>query len=884
MVGALSAWSLRLACGMGALVLVALTTTGRVHASSHRWSPVTMRVSVGYGGRYRSGPAWTPVRVSLRNRGAADIKAIVDLPDGTIPGPNGSESVAMHYSLSVTLPAGTTKRVTLYMPGADIQGPVQVVVRAPRGILATATGDPVSFDDRDLSVGVLTADPADAAWLRRTAPSGTRIRMVMLSPDTFDPVPYALASLDMIVLSNTAISALDRAQLLALDRYVRNGGSLLEVGGPNWQETLAGLPGDLVPGRLTGTRLFSDLRGIGPLGAGLPPRRPLTVSVLSHPRGTMLAGQSGVPLIVRQTLGNGRIMYLAFDPALSPLQRWSGSSRLLAPVVRSAAALAMNRLGLPPAYSSPSFLNPGEGSLDSASELANIPSAEVPSLIFFIILAVAYVVILGPVNYLVLRRLHRPSMSWLTVPALALGCTACTVALSGYFRRSTVVLNVVSVVELDGHDSTLYPANRYIGMFTPAHGTYHLTYGAPALVAPIAANSLLGASPEPSSWRVEQGVQTGIDFLSMPTWSTRSIALRTSIALPGRLVADLQLDRAGDIVGTVRNDTAVHLVRPALLAGTAFQRLPDLAPGQSTRVKLRPAYTGAGAARQMLPRIYGRVPGSGSLLAQTISGMVASLPGSSVGTFSYSNTGWTTSTWSGSSGAISVSVVASSGGCCLSAPPPPERSLDDRIRNAANMVPESRDLSVLGEISLVGWTEDPLGSFSVDGSTPRRRELTLIIDPASVRLPAGPFRLRSGTLGAQLVDESPQQVASVDQTTVQPVFLGARGSATFQFSIPGGRRVHFRQLTLALYGGATGTLSGLGQIDNGLVRVFDWHAARWVAPHASDEDVLHLTRPDRYVSSNGIVLVKIDAGSPDGTVLIPDPHRDLQLLGEGIVR
>jgi len=123
-----------------------------------------------------------------------------------------------------------------------------------------------------------------------------------LSPATIDPVPQALATFDLIVVTNVDTSQLDRARLGALRTYVRNGGSIIVVGGPTWQETLRPLQAALLPGQVSGLRVLPNLRGLIPLTPAAHPMNsgPAAVSVLSQPSGTVVGEPGG-----RSTGGSG---------------------------------------------------------------------------------------------------------------------------------------------------------------------------------------------------------------------------------------------------------------------------------------------------------------------------------------------------------------------------------------------------------------------------------------------------------------------------------------------------------------------------------------------------------------------------------------------------
>src|SRR5260370_2369336 len=62
-----------------------------------------------------------------------------------------------------------------------------------------------------------------------------------------------LGNFDVIVLDNFNTNKLSIAQLTALQTWVNQGGALIEIGGPQWQRTLAPLPPQLMPVIMHGT-------------------------------------------------------------------------------------------------------------------------------------------------------------------------------------------------------------------------------------------------------------------------------------------------------------------------------------------------------------------------------------------------------------------------------------------------------------------------------------------------------------------------------------------------------------------------------------------------------------------------------------------------------
>ncbi len=839
------------------LALLSLASSAAFGAAEHRRTPpsISMHVAAGYSEQFRNS-AWTPVRVTLRNRTAGTISGTVSVPDNSNNNQGPPLPYHAQYESPVVLPAGATKRVTLYLPGYDIQGEVDARFSSPGHRAVTGSDYITGFGDEVISVGTFSNDPGSTSWLNRVN-QNTSLAVIHLTPATLDPIAGVLANFDVIVISNVDASQLDRAQLAALRQYVHDGGALILVGGPDWQETLHPLPAALVPGRLAGTRTVSNLRGLQALGAGAGPNanRPTAVSVLTQPRGTVLASESGIPLVVRDDVGSGEIEYLAFDPQLDPIAHWSGGGNLLQHLITASAPMASNR-GAQPSNGPPmgAFGKFFGDPFGISGELANLPSAALPSLILFVILTIVFVLIIGPINFLLLRRLRRRELMWVTVPALALLCVGSTFALAFHLKGSTVELNTVGAVSLDG--SGPHPATFYVGLFAPVRGDYHLTYRGSGLPSAIPAYSSYGPSPQhnPLGLRFDEGGSTGVTFVSMNMWSMRNVAIDTRLALPGAIHASLHLDAAGDIMGAIHNGFHFPVVHPVIMAGAKIIRLASL-PAQGTiHVKIRPnvnVYANNQNGRPMGLALYG-----------------SPLNGIYYG-----------GDYGGGPGPMGIPFFGGGGPfgagmCCPGPIPPTEKTVLDRIRNVSAMLPQTQQLTTEGEVMLVGWTVQPLGTFDVDGVAPRERELTMLSMPLTVAFPHQAFRLRSGTVGARLVDDVPQQPVNSNGCCGfgQPVYIGSGGSATFEFDLAD-RHARFSRLSLWVNAG--------GALGDDIGHVYDWRAHRWVHVNLSTGETT-LRAPNRFISPWGAVQLRFNATDNSGDITIWNLNRDLQLTGQAV--
>jgi hypothetical protein len=796
---------------------------------------VSLAVTAGYDNYYRASPAWVPIRVTAINRGPATVTGTVEARGAT------DSSQAAAYSTDLVLPPATPKTVTLFVPGDDVQGTVTVRYREGAATVASASVYPNPFPDTQLVVGALTADSVSTAWLRRASLRGKHPQVLPLTPSTVDAEARVLANFDAIVVSNVDTSQLDSDQRGALDRFVRNGGTLIVVGGPDWQETVGNLPSSLIPGTVSGARVLNGLTGLEPWVGSRPRIRKTAVAVLTHVRGTVVARQASVPLVAQEGVGDGLLEYVAFDPADASLAGWRGSRHLFTLLTAGASPLSVRRVALSPADRLTSFLSPGVQAYDLSAELGNLQAPGMPVDMFLVAAALA-----GIAMIVGLFRFFRRPRSWLSVVGLPLAIVLCAVwvleATPGLAERATLV-NSVGVITLDGPGSS-YPISQYVGLFAPIADSYTLDYPGPALVTPLYPSGETRASSSPIA--VDEGERTNIRLGKTPSWGVRTVTLRASTTFPGTVEASLHLTRSGRLMGTIVNRTRVDLKQGILIAGQSLVHLGEIRPGVLRRVTINP---GADVLDHQYPEMLLRAYGQ-----PNVNLLVGVHPtGTNLGALLGTRAGL-----------------------------PPETTFAQRVRNAVNALPESNLLPVLGEVALVAWTDAPLTSFTVNGSAPRERQLTMVVRPITPAFPRSSFTLSPGTFGARVMQVVPRPPEyECCGSTVQPVAVGPGGAATFAYQLPAAAHLHFRSLSLHIYaGGIDPSANGYHGLPAGAASVYDWTRSQWAAQRFHAGTAV-LRSPQRFVSATGSILLRLVATHKSGDLSILDPHADIQISGSG---
>ncbi len=105
--------------------------------------------------------------------------------------------------------------------------------------------------------------------------------------------------------------------------------------------------------------------------------------------------------------------------------------------------------------------------------LSNIPSLDLPSVKGIIIMLCIYIFIVGPINYLVLRRMRRLHLAWVTIPVITAIFALGTFGIGYTMRGNDLVLNKIALVQVGTNGDA--PITSYMGLFSPRQQAYEIS-------------------------------------------------------------------------------------------------------------------------------------------------------------------------------------------------------------------------------------------------------------------------------------------------------------------------------------------------------------------------------------------------------------------------
>ncbi|HEU5327217.1 MAG TPA: hypothetical protein VFU78_03935 [Thermomicrobiales bacterium] len=537
---------------------------------------VRITASAGFGGNYRA-ETWLPVAVALANDGpdaTGDVVAQIASRPGPAQGP---------YAQRVELPTHSQKALTLLVRVPAGTSSISVSFTSQQGSVAAPAVIVRELGQGQRLVGIVADDATAGNDLARAVLGayGSGVETAVFAPDNLPASTFGLDSLAALVIGDASTGRWSAEQRAALSGWVARGGQLLVTGGANWRKIGDGL-GDLAPLRPTDSRTMNNLDGLARLGGGgNGPAGQAVVSIGSAVAGaTTLAEQDGVALAVSRAWGRGTVTALAFDPGASAFAAWGGAGKFWRAFGLDTAPA--------PALASP-FEN-GYKTSNIMDVMRDLPSLALPPTWALGLVLLLYIVLVGPVNYLVLKRLDRRELAWATIPLLTIIFTGAVYAFGATTKGRSVVVNTVSVVRI-APEQRAAEALAFYGIFTPSRGTRSFETGQPALFTGFSPNGLGDANDLGGDARFVQGQNGGVRDASFAQWTQRTVAAQAAVD-PAPLALHVELRRtSGKIVGTITNPTSEAVEGVVLVLDGAYEQVGDLAPGAVANVDWTPAKT-----------------------------------------------------------------------------------------------------------------------------------------------------------------------------------------------------------------------------------------------------------------------------------------------------
>ena len=520
---------------------------------------------------------------------------------------NGGEPTEGHLSAEtrsgimrrfVEMPAGARKVVTLHVQPDAFQRRITVRYDEPNGAVESV----VEVRVFEQTSGQLAIVGDGAGTLRPqllAVGDDSRPEPINLALADVPERPEPLAGLSGMVWAADS-TALSDAQRRSIERWVADGGQLAVVGGGDWQARTDRFT-DLLPLEGLGARDGVPQSALASWAGGESAAVETATVVTGTPRAdarVLVSAGDGTPLVTLRPVGAGRVILIGSDLATEAHRGWSGAPGFWSRLMPSTAALEQFWGGFP-------VREEAENAMSQA--LGNVPSLAVPPAELLLVVIVGYILLIGPVSYVVLRRLDRRELAWITAPLLVVLFTACSYGIGSTLKGGEVIVNQISLVRSSGAGGTAM-VQAYAGIFSPERATFDLTVEADALMAQLRPTGM-GNARVASAVVAEQGDPARLRGLSIGVFGFEGV--RADAIVPHEPALSVTWATDGDdIVGTVTNVGNDPISDVAFVGSSTGKRIGDLEPGQHAEFTIpRANVNGSSAADQVYG--FGGFGGSG---------------------------------------------------------------------------------------------------------------------------------------------------------------------------------------------------------------------------------------------------------------------------------
>ncbi len=547
------------------LILLAPLLVG--FAPDRQQAAITLNVSAGYDGLYQRGQ-WLPVRISISNQGD-NLDGYVRVRLG---GLGGLEETT--YRTPLDLPRGSRKQLFLYVSVENYSRDIQVEIVNTDGHVAARDTASLRMTNRgDALYAVITQSPYGAVDLSARAIGSGTARQVNWRTEDIPPLAEALSGLDVMLFHDVDTGALRPEQIAALQNWVLSGGHLIVAGGDAWQRTTASLE-DLLPVSLRGT---VTLESAAAFGAYLRQPAEMLNEAITATVNTpgelarVLVAEGDQPLVVRHRYGAGWVDFLAVDPNAEPLRSWTGTRDLWYTLIAST--------GQRPSWAR------GFSEWSTARDATLTTSNTVlPTFLQLCGFLLAYIVLVGPVNYLVLKRVNRREWAWVTIPLLIVLFSVLAYRVGFNLRGNVAIVNRLTVVRAWSEQSNSQ-VMTLVGVQSPRRLYYDVAVERGYVMRTLPEGGVGVNAPV----TVNESTRYEAQDILIDGGTVASLVAEGYALTPGLDAAaewHLQPGAVPRITGAVVNTTGITLEDAIILIKGEARPLGTLEPGEQVRFEI----------------------------------------------------------------------------------------------------------------------------------------------------------------------------------------------------------------------------------------------------------------------------------------------------------
>lgn len=459
------------------------------------------------------------------------------------------------YYQDIHIPANTPKRYHLFIPSITYYYQNNVIIRVCGGKnLADYKENKVDFTRvqyNDIIMMVLNPERSGYSYIadfKKIIPQNSTLYINHPDPSRIPINWKCYDNIKVLMINNLPALNLKREAEKAILGYVNAGGCLV-------------FSSNLDPNEFSGS-LFKDYLPISPRetkvlkgGQDIFTREDI-VTISGDVNGLVEVEQWGTPILLRRQVGEGCIYFITADLSKRPFQARYEESCIWKKIMAQVSDNSNKLL-----YMDVTQL------LNRQPELAAPPVG----VIFWILFI--YIILIGPVNYLVLKKKDRLGLLFVTVPIISLLFSSGIFFLGYSIKGSRIIMRTINITYLlSGQSGGL--TDSMVSLFSPNKAKYNL-----ALERPGSLGWETGSPYENEGMNVSEDEPFTFENLGFQMWSMRRFQMQNSESFPGPITLDVRSTNKG-FSGKIQNDTGKTLTGCVIIYRGQVSPVFDLPPGE----------------------------------------------------------------------------------------------------------------------------------------------------------------------------------------------------------------------------------------------------------------------------------------------------------------
>lgn len=535
-------------------------------------SNITIDAKIGFEQKYKIG-ANTPFSVFVKNdgedfNGELQVKIIQQKFD------NRDEYSI--YAHKLELPQGSTKNIDFNIIMPSLQKNVEISLVENGKTIATKIENCKPLSPSDTMIAVLTEDKESLSKLvllkvrknivtedkKILSQSANEMSMsenliavndalIFFDQKSFPSNLKILNNFNALIINNYDTSRLSNEQLSILNQWINSGGNLILGTGINKDKVLKSL-----------TDIIIDENSTKIPMEGL---------------------ENEFSWIISK--GNGKVLVHSFDLGLAPFADISNKDELLTDLYNS----VMPQISTPKNnIDNPDFYYILKNILTYNNNLTI-------KLIFgFLAL---YIIIVGPILYIILRKKDKLENTWFIMPSIALTVTLIIYFISFATPYKKPIINTISIINLK-NSSNIADINTALGVLSPVKGNIEVKFNDNLDITSNIQRNYYNSYNNNSNTKTLENIQykllmgdkSQITFYENQSWDLNSLNINTSKTLEGGV--DIQLifnDSSTEVV--ITNNTGYKLEDGIFTLGNLFAYCDYINVNETKKITLQ-TYTG----------------------------------------------------------------------------------------------------------------------------------------------------------------------------------------------------------------------------------------------------------------------------------------------------